>query len=159
MPKLNATLSVKNNIRLVRRNLDNLRTSLHRIGKQRVTEAGAEIIRRMAKPGKKIKYPVNWDSAKQRIAVIIMIMRKQGSLPYVRTGTHERGWKSQITTKGVKVYNNARGSKYVYGTMRSKKQSNIHVGRWAILREVYDAVIVDLPKKVKESLRQVPKAR
>ena len=158
MAKISATLSVKSNVKLARRNLDNLRAALPRIGKFRVTEAATEIMRRMAKPGKKMKYPANWDSIKQKIKVIIMIMKKQGFLPYVRTYSHERGWKSQTTTNGVKIYNNARGSKYVYGTMRNTKQSNIHVGRWVILREVYDAVIVDLPKKVKESLKKIPKA-
>jgi hypothetical protein len=112
----------------------------------------------MAKPGKRITYPVKWKSVKQRIAVIIRIMRKQGSLPYIRTGAHDRGWKSQNITNGIKVYNNARGSKYVYGTMRNRQQSSIHVGRWVILRDVYDKVIADLPKRVKESLKKIPKA-
>jgi hypothetical protein len=159
MAKTSAAISVKNNVKLVRRNLENLRTALPKIGKFRLTEALTEIARRMAKPARKIRYPVPWDSVKQRIKVIIMIMRKQGSLPYVPTREHERGWKVQSNAKGGKVWNNVRGSKYLYGTMRNKKQSNIHLGRRPILRDVYDAVIVGLPKKVKESLRAIPKAR
>lgn len=158
MAKVSATLSVKNNVKLVRRNLDNLRTALPRIGKFRLTEALTEIARRMAKKPKKIGYPVPWDSVKQKIKVIIMIMRKQGSLPYVPTGAHERGWKVQVTSGGAKAYNNVRGSKYLYGTMKNKKQSNIHLGRRPILRTVYDQVIVGLPKKVKQSLKKIPKA-
>lgn len=157
MAKISATITVKNNVKLVRRNLDNLRTSLPKIGKFRLNEALTEIARRMAKKPRKITYPVPWDSIKQKIKVIIMIMRKQGSLPYSATGAHERGWKTQTTATGGKAWNNVRGSKYLYGTMRNKKQSNIHLGRRPILREVYEKVIVGLPKKVKESLKKVPK--
>jgi len=158
MAKIGASLQVKNNIKLVRRGLENLRLALPKIGKFRITEASTEIARRMSRPGRKIKYPVNWDSLKQKIKVIIMIMKKQGFLPMIRTHAHERGWKSETTTRGAKVYNNVRGSKYIYGTMRDKRQSNIHIGRWLILRDVYDAVMKGLPKKVQESLRKVPKA-
>ncbi len=156
MPIVN--LQVKNNVKLVRRNLENLRTAVPKIGKFRAVEAAVEIARRMSKPGRKITYPVNWDSLKQKIHVIILIMKKQGSLPYIRTRAHERGWKSETTARGAKVYNNVKGSKYLYGTMRSRRQSNIHIGRWLILRDVYDAAIKTLPKKVYESLRKVPKA-
>jgi len=158
MPKIGGSIEIKNNIKLVRRNLENLRASLPKIGKFRAVEAVTEIARRMAKPGKKITYPVNWDSLKQKIYVIMMIMRKQGKLPFVRTHSHERGWKTEATTRGAKVYNNVRGSKYLYGTMRNMKQSNIHLGRWLILRVVYDKVVVGLPKKIKESIRKIPKA-
>lgn len=158
MAKVSASLKVRSNVRLVRKNLDNLRTALPTIGKFRLQEAATEIARRMAKRPKKLKYPVPWDSVKQRIKVIIMTMKKQGSLPYNPTGAHERGWKVQSNSSGAKTYNNVRGSKYLYGTMRNRKQSNIHFGRRPILRTVYDAVIASLPKKVKESLRKVPKA-
>ena len=158
MARVSASLTVKNNVKLVRRNLENLRSALPKIGSFRAVEAATEIARRMAKPGKRITYPVKWDSIKQRIKVIIMVMKRQGSLPYVRTNSHERGWKVERNARGAKVYNSARGSKYVYGTMRNIKQSNIHVGRWLILRHVYDAVVAGLPKKVKESLKKVPKA-
>ncbi len=153
-----ASLQVKSNVKLVRRNLENLRSQLPKIGSFRATEAATEIARRMAKPGKKVKYPINWDSVKQKIKVIIMIMKKQGSLPYVRTHAHERGWKVERNNRGAKAYNNVKGSKYLYGTIHSTRQSNIHVGNWLLLRVVYDAVVADLPKAVKESLKKIPKA-
>jgi len=158
MAKISTSLNMKSNINLVRRNLDNLRTALPRIGKFRITEALTEIMRRMSKPGKKMTYPVPWVNVKQRIKVIIMIMKKQGFLPYARTGSHERGWKMESNVQGGKVYNNSRGSKHLYGTMRDPRQSPIHVGRWVNLRATYDAVVKGLPKKVKESLRKVPRA-
>jgi len=151
-------LQAKNNVKLVRRNLENLGAAVPKIAKFRIQEAATEIARRMSKPGKKIKYPVNWVNVKQRIKVIIMILKKQGSLPYVRTEQLERGWKTENRSAGVKVYNSRRGSKYVYGTMRNpERQSPIHEGRWPILRSVYDSVVKDLPKKVKESLKRIPK--
>jgi hypothetical protein len=120
-------------------------------------ETAVEIARRMAKPGKKMTYPAKWASAKQRIKVIIMIMKKQGFLPYVRTHAHERGWKVERNTRGAKVYSNTRGNKQIYGTMRNAQQADMFAGRWPILRVVYDAVVAGLPKKVKESLRKVPR--
>lgn len=158
MAKVTATLGLKTNVKVVRRGLENLRAALPKIGNHRALEAATEIARRMAKPGKKIRYPVKWDSIKQKIKVIIMIMKKQGFLPYIRTHAHERGWKVERTKSGAKTYNNVRGSKYLYGTMRSKKQSNIHLGRYLILRVVYDAVVAGLPRKIKESLKNIPKA-
>jgi hypothetical protein len=157
MTRVSVGLQVKTNIKLVQRNLENLRLELPKIAKSRLQEAGREIIRRMSIAGKRITYPVDWESTKQRVKVIILILRRQGRLPYTRTGHHQRGWKMEATANGVKVYNAFKGSKYLYGTMRSKRQSSIHVGRWPILRTVYDSVIKSLPKKVKESLRKVPK--
>lgn len=153
-----AFLQVKNNVKLVRRNVENLRTAVPKIGKFRAEEAAADIAHRMSKPGRKVTYPINWDSLKQKIRVIILIMKKQGFLPYVRTHSHERGWKVEKNARGAKTYNNVRGSKWLYGTMRSRRQSNIHIGNWLILRDIYDAVMNTLPKKVQESLRKVPKA-
>lgn len=155
MAKLSASVNVRHNVQLVRKNMENLRTAIPKIAKTRLNEVSVEIARRMSRPGKKVTYPINWVSVKQRIKVIIMILKKQGSLPYRRTHAHERGWKSESTNSGSKAYTNVRGAKYLYGTMRSKRQSPIHVGRWLILREVYDQVIKGLPKKVKESLKQV----
>jgi hypothetical protein len=158
MAKITASIQVKSNAKLVRKGLENLRAALPKIGNHRALEAATEIARRMARPGKRIKYPVNWDSVKQKIKVIIMILRKQGFLPYKSTHAHERGWKVERTSNGAKTYNAVRGSKYLYGTMRNKRQSNIHVGRHLIFRIVYDAVVSQLPKKIKESLKKVPKA-
>jgi hypothetical protein len=157
MPRISASLQVKHNIQLVRRGLENLREALPKIGKARMDETAVEIARRMAKPGKKMTYPAKWASAKQRIKVIIMIMKKQGFLPYVRTHAHERGWKVERNTRGAKVYSNTRGNKQIYGTMRNAQQADMFAGRWPILRVVYDAVVAGLPKKVKESLRKVPR--
>lgn len=158
MAKISAGISFKSNARIVRRNLENLRSALPKIGQHRGLEAATEIARRMSKKPRKLKYPVPWDSVKQKIKVIIMILKKQGSLPYVPTGEHERGWKVERTSAGAKVFNNVRGSKYLYGTMRNKKQSKIHLTRRPILRDIYDKVVSDLPRKIRESLKKVPKA-
>ena len=157
MAKISASIQVKNNIKLVRKNMENLRTAIPKIAKTRLNEVSVEIARRMSKPGKKPKYPIPWTNIKQRIKVIIMIMRKQGFLPYVRTQAHERGWKSESTERGSKVYTSVKGSKYLYGTMRNTQVQEMFAGRWPLIRIVYDAVISKLPKKVKESLKNIPK--
>ena len=158
MAKVSASIQFKSNVKLVRKGLENLRTAVPKIGNHRGLEAATEIARRMAKPGKKMTYPAKWDSIKQKIKVIIMIMRKQGSLPYIRTGAHGRGWKAERTSSGAKAYTNVKGDKYLHGTMRDEHQGAMFVGRYVILRQVYDAVVAGLPKRIKESLKKVPHA-
>lgn len=158
MAGISASIQVRNNIKLVRKNMENLRTAIPKIAKTRLNEVSVEIARRMSRPGSKIKYPVRWTNIKQRIKVILMILRKQGSLPYVRTHEHERGWKSEATANGSKAYTNVKGSKYLYGTMRNTHVQEMFSGRWPLIRIVYDKVLAGLPKKVKESLKGIPKA-
>lgn len=153
-----APLQVKNNIKLTRKNLENLRSAIPKIAQARLKEASVEIVRRMSKPGKKIKYPVQWTNVRQRIKVILMILRKQGFLPYRRTHANERGWKYEAARNGYKVYSKVRGSKYLYGTMRNTRVQKMFAGRYPLIRIVYDSVVSGLPKAVKESLKRVPKA-
>lgn len=156
MTGISISVRVKSNVKLVRRDLDNLRLAIPKIGAYRIREAGSTIRKRMEKPGKKPTYPLRWASKAQQILVMIKL-RKAGTLPYVRTGAHGRGWKEEVTKSGIKVYNTMRTSKYLYGNMRGEGQSSIHVGRWLLLRAVYDSVIKGLPKKVIESLVSLPK--
>lgn len=146
----------KSNTKLVRRNLENLRTSYKKIGKYRLAEMAAKIKARMQTPGKKIRYPVNWKTIKQKLAFFAS-NGFGGGIPTIRRHTYERGWKAETTVNGAKVYNNTRGAKYIGGNMRGKGQSSIHQGRWILLRNAYDAVIKQLPKSVVESLRALPK--
>ena len=154
MPTIN--IKVKSNIKLVRRDLDNLRGSIKKIGKYRISETAAEIKRRMQTPGGKIRYPVNWATIKQKLAFFASD-GFGGGIPTIRRGTYERGWKAESTVNGAKVYNNTPGAKFIGGNMRGQHQSPIHQGRWLLLRNVYDAVIKRLPKSVVESLRKLPK--
>ena len=157
MSGISINARVKQNFKLVRRNVENLKLAIPKIGRATIDDVAHEIQRRMSKSGKKITYPVHWDSIKQRIKVIILILRKQGYLPYERTDELPKGWKVDRLEKGSRIYNTRKGSKYVYGNMRGKGQSRIHQGRWPLLRTVYDAVIKTVPKRVRDNLRSLPK--
>ncbi|MEO6565198.1 MAG: hypothetical protein ABIO63_04120 [Casimicrobiaceae bacterium] len=143
-------------MKLVKRNLEQLRGSYKKIGKFRLSETAAAIKQRMQTPGKKIRYPVQWVSLLQRMAFFAS-KGFGGGVPTIRKHVYERGWKTESTVDGAKVYNNTPGAKYIGGNMRGEGQSPIHRGRWILLRSAYDAVIKKLPKSVVESLRALPK--
>jgi hypothetical protein len=150
------SVRTKAKIKLVRRDLEQLRGSYKKIGKFRLSETAALIKQKMQTPGKKISYPVQWASLLQKIAFFAS-KGFGGGVPTIRKHTYERGWKTETTLDGAKLYNNMKGSKYIGGDMRGAQQSPIHVGRWILLRSAYDSVIKGLPKSVVESLRKLPK--
>jgi len=150
------SIRFKSNIKVVRRNLETLRGAYKKIGKYRLGEIAGKIKTRMQTPGKKIKYPVNWKTLKQKLAFFAS-NGFGGGIPTIRSHKYERGWKSETMVNGIKVYNKMKGAKYIGGNMRGAGQSPIHQGRWVLLRNAYDAVIKQLPKAVIESLRSLPK--
>lgn len=150
------SISIRSKHKLVKRNLEVLRGSYKKIGKYRLAEVAAEIKRRMQTPGGKVKRPIRWASLLQKLAYFAS-NGFGGGIPTIRKHVYERGWKSETTANGAKVYNKTRGSKFIGGDVRGKSQSPIHVGTWILLRSAYDAVIKKLPKAVVESLRALPK--
>jgi hypothetical protein len=93
----------------------------------------------LAKPGKRIAYPVQWDSERQRRAYFATDGFGHG-IPYKRTGEYESGWQVKQTGTGTAreftISNATVWSKWVGGTAYGKNQSNIHTGRWPIAQEV-----------------------
>lgn len=152
------SISIRSNAKLVRKNLEVLRGSYKKIGKFRLSEAAAEIKRRMQTPGRKVRYPIRWASLLQKLAFFAS-KGFGGGIPHIRKQKYERGWKDESTVNGAKVYHSTMGrkAKYIGGDMRGKGQSPIHEGGWILLRNAYDAVIKKLPKAVVESLKALPK--
>lgn len=123
----------------------------------------ARLIRRiMARPGLAVRYPINWDSQKQKRYVMAKL-RREGNLPYQRTGEHASGWESIDLFDGAVVQNLGHKAVFLYGTpsgefpgavhVQSSGQSHIHKDRWRLVRPVIDAVVARLPAEIVNKFR------
>lgn len=157
MPRGGTYIQIRTNAKIVRMGLERLRKRLPDIGRMRLYKAALEIQRRMKEEGKPIKYPVRWDSKKQRRA-FFATDGFGGGIPSHRTGKYIRGWKVVKVEKGYRIENQAKGrngqpySRYLAGGPRGGRQSRIHQGRWNKLTEVTRIVIRKLPKLVIKDL-------
>jgi hypothetical protein len=120
--------------------------------------AAKRIQRRMQEPGQPVRYPIQWDSVRQRQAYFASNGFGQG-IPYRRRGRYEQGWKLKANPDGAELRNSARSAPFVGGLPSGrdlspgKKQSSIHRGRWPLLRRIVDEEIKQLPDDVIERLR------
>lgn len=120
-------------------------------------EASSLLVKRMQKPGKRIRYPVNWDSERQRKAFFATngFRRKgsKGGIPTKRTNAHIKAWKIVKVPGGYSVQNKRASAVYVYGNDKGKRQSKIHKGRWPLFRTEALAVRKVLPIMIREHLK------
>lgn len=103
----------------------------------------------MQEPGKRITYPVQWDSDKQR-KYVMALLRESGNLPYQRTGAYVGAWTLLAQRKPVRVElsNASPSAEYMCG----KRQSRIHQGRWNVLADEYNRVARELPTQVRQDI-------
>jgi len=145
---------------LVQKRFERLRRKIPLISRQRIYDTAVAIRKVMKEPGPAPTYPIKWDSIKQRKAFFASDGFGHG-IPTKRTGEYQKNWKviavqGSPADVGYDVGNPLAHSKYIGGTARStKRQSNIHRGRWNLFRDAIDRFIGKLPKKVKESLQQI----
>lgn len=151
-----ATIRVKSNKQIVPKSKEDLRAQVPKIAKSRLKAAATDLKKRMSKPGKKIKYPVSWDSVAQKFKVIIML-RKARNLPYRRTKKMQMGWKVESIQTGYTLSNKVRGSKFVYGDTGTTMQSYIHQNRWPSIRVQADIVVKNLPAGMIRALTETTK--
>lgn len=150
------SIRMKSNIDIVRKGKEQLRAKVPKVARSRLKAAANELKKRMSKVGKRVKYPINWASEKQKWYVIIML-RKRKMLPYKRTGKHARGWKVTVLKSGYSVKNSEKTSVYLYGNAAGQRQSRIHQGRWNLLRDQADIVIRSLPVTVQREMVELAK--
>ncbi len=127
-----------------------------------LAEASEEIRRIMSRPGLPVTYPIEWDSEKQKWYVIGKL-RKEGNLPYRRTGEHAQGWISEPINGGYMTANIGTQAVFLYGApsgqfagavhVQPSGQSHIHKGRWRLVSTVVEAVLSRLPKDLMDRLR------
>ena len=155
MPQIKVTSP---NTKLVHTNLQNLADKIPRVGRQAIWEVMQAALAKLQKPGRKITYPVRWDSEKQRRAYFATKGFGHG-IPYRRTGAYNKAWKlsAQPSTRegrtGYQISNSLSYAKYVGGNAAGGGQSNIHKDRWVLFRDVMEKELQKLPAKLQEYLR------
>ena len=149
-------IKLETNIKDVVRHVRRIPKMLEIAGNRTLSNAVVEIVRIMRRAGLPIRYPVQWDSIKQRIFVIAKL-RREGNLPYSRTQKTQNGWKSESVTNGYMISNIGHKAVYLYGTVSGvgsgtkttrTGQSHIHAGRWRVFHEVWSEVAKRLPQDV-----------
>lgn len=148
------------NAALVRRGLENLADETPKIGASRIYDRMVRAQKKLKTPGKAIRYPVNWDSERQRRAFFATDGFGRG-IPTRRTDTYVRGWKirrnprASRATEGYSLINDVNYSKHVGGTAYGTSQSRIHRGRWVMTRTTLEEATKGLPKEVAEHIGMV----
>lgn len=129
-----------------------------KIALKELQETVDRIQEKMQQPGKPVRYPINWDSEKQRRAYFATDGFGAG-IPYRRTNARPQGWKQRPLPNGVELANREKGALFLYGRASGadlgpgKKQSNIHKGRWPLFRPVVDEEIQTLHKNLIARIR------
>ena len=151
-------ITVSSNIKSILRTFKNFRVQT--IPHLRA-ETGAileRVKKKMQKEGSPVVYPIQWDSEKQRRFVMAKL-RLEDNLPYKRQGAYVNGWSIEESPNGNGhvLKNTAPGSLYISGGAKGDRQSNIHKGRWPLLRDAVDAVLEKTPQYIYENLRKLVK--
>ena len=136
-----------NNGELVRMGMQDLTAEIPQIGRNQIYKTAQRIRSRMGKPGKKITYPVRWDSKKQRRAFFASEGFGRG-IPTERSGAYEEAWEIIKLDNGYAVSNPLEYAKYVGGGPFGGSQSNIHQDRWERFRDVVEEETDKLPDEI-----------
>ena len=144
------TVKVDKSAELVRKGLQDLGAEVPKIGKQTIYSRLEIAKRELNKPAKKITYPVNWDSEKQKIAYFASGGFGKG-IPYISTGK-SRNWVLEALDRGWKLINKFAAAVYLFGDNLGNRQSNIHAGRRPIFRDVVEKQVSRLPKTIQENI-------
>ena len=137
---------------IVRKGLEDLAAEVPKVSRQRIYNFMRKVQARMRKPGKAIRYPVKWDSEKQRRAFFASNGFGRG-IPARRTGKYNQAWAIQrLGETGYRLTNPTKYSQYVGGTAYGTSQSRIHGGRWPVMRDVFDDQFEKLPQEIQDAL-------
>ncbi|MFH0938248.1 MAG: hypothetical protein V1899_03070 [Planctomycetota bacterium] len=140
--------------------LENLDAEIPTIGAQRIYAALLKAQALMKTAGKPIRYPVNWDSERQRRAYFASDGFGAG-IPYRRTGAYEKGWyirRNPRPSRAQDGYSLIHGSpiaKYIGGDAYGNRQSNIHRNRWVMVRDTMEKAVRGLPQDIAEHIGMV----
>ncbi len=89
-----------------------------------------ETEQRLGKEPGEVHYPIEWTSAKQRMAFFATDGFGRG-IPYTRTGELVLAWGARTDYRGevtyLSVYNDAPAAPYVYGDEEGKHQQQFHI--------------------------------
>lgn len=145
---------------LKRQGLENLAKEIPVIGAQRIYEALKRAQDQLKQPGKRVTYPIHWDSERQRRAYFASEGFGRG-IPTHRTGAYERGWtirrnpSSARAQAGYSLVNRSPYARYVGGSAYGEGQSSIHRGRWIMVRTVVEKAVAGLPRSIEDHIGMV----
>jgi hypothetical protein len=134
---------------------------LNRAANKTLQSASEEVVKIMKRPGLAPKYPIPWDSVRQKIAVIIKL-KKKGKLPSRRSNTYVNAWENRPIEGGYQSENIGHQALFLAGAVSgtypgavhvtASGQSHIHAGRWRLVKPVVDAVLARMPQKLIEAI-------
>lgn len=145
---------------IVRQGLQNLKADIPKVGAERIYLRLQRAQAKLKTPGKRIRYPVNWDSERQRRAFFATDGFGRG-IPTRRTDTYVKGWhirrnpRAARALPGWSLINETNYARYVGGSAYGDGQSSIHRGRWILARDVMDNAVNGLPNEIEQYITQV----
>lgn len=148
----------------VRQGLENLKKEIPDIGAQRIYNTMFKAQTILKKPGKRVRYPIWWESEKQRRAFFATDGFGKG-IPYKRTGAYNAGFVIRRTPNasrasvGYTLINPVPYAKYVGGGASGTGQSTIHLDRWTLIRDAMDKAVGGLRQDVQEHITMVARRR
>jgi len=152
---INVTTTVKDAVRRIHA----IPGKLNRAGTKTLKSTAETVTRIMSRPGLLPKYPIDWDSPKQRRKVMAKLKGK----PYKRTGAHVNAWETRAIENGFQSENIGHQAVFLHGApsgdfpgavhVTASGQSHIHQGRWPLIKPVVDAVLARLPKQLLDALQ------
>jgi hypothetical protein len=142
---------------LVRQGLESFDEEIPKVGRQRIYLRMLRIRTRMAANAPKPRRPITWDSEKQRKFVLAKL-RREGNLPYQRTGKTQRGWILTSMSDGYRLANEEPAAFFVYGDLfKRKSQSRIHEGTWPLTKVVTFEELDQLPDEISADIEAAKK--
>jgi hypothetical protein len=117
-----------------------------------LVQLATNVKERMTEEGKPVRYPIDWDSERQRRAFFATNGFGRG-IPYKRTDRYRYGWTLERVHFGVNLSN--RHPAGAVGGTTSGWQSRIHRGRWPHLLTVLFEELRKFPADLSNRLRVV----
>lgn len=152
-------INITTNIQEAIRKIQAVPAGLTRAGTKTLKSAADTVTRIVKRPGLLPRYPINWDSPKQKRKVMAKLKGK----PYRRTGATVNAWETRPIESGFQSENIGHNAVFLYGApsgdfpgavhVTRSGQSHIHEGRWPLINKVLNAVLARLPQQLLEALR------
>jgi hypothetical protein len=117
-----------------------------------LVQLATNVKERMSEEGKPVRYPVQWDSERQRRAFFATNGFGKG-IPYRRTNRYRLGWDLERGRFGARLSN--RSPAGAIGGLPSGWQSRIHRNRWPHLLTVLFDELAQVPADVSNRLKVV----
>ena len=118
--------------------------------KDALLQLATSVKERMSEDGKPVRYPINWDSEKQRRAFFATKGFGKG-IPYRRTDRYRYGWSLERSRFGARLTNGSPAG--AIGGQTSGWQSKIHRGRWPHLLTVLFEELRKFPADLSDRLK------